>query len=84
MSKLFASADAEELRQKICEAAEDNSHEHFDRYIDKFITANKRRLDFLKSEAFDFINQVVQRFPEENLVISFSGGKDSTVTADLS
>lgn len=82
-SKLFASADAEKLRQKICEVAEDNSYEHFDRYIDKFITANKRRLDFLKSEAFDFINRVVQRFPEENLVISFSGGKDSTVTADL-
>lgn len=82
-SKLFASSDAEELSQKIRKAAEDNTYEYFDEYIYKFITANKSRLVFLKSEAFDFINRVVQRFSEENLVISFSGGKDSTVTADL-
>lgn len=82
-SKLFASSDAEELRQKICEAAENNTYKYFDEYIYKFITANKRRLAFLKSEAFDFINRVVRRFSDENIVISFSGGKDSTVTADL-
>ena len=41
------------------------------------------RLAYLKDEAFNFVRQAAQRFPEENIVISFSGGKDSTVTADV-
>lgn len=35
------------------------------------------------TEATAFIHSAASRFKEENLVISFSGGKDSTVTADL-
>ena len=48
-----------------------------------FIAANQDRLSYLKDEAFGFIKKASERFPEENIVLSFSGGKDSTVTADL-
>ncbi len=48
-----------------------------------FITANKNRLNYLKDESFDFIEKASNKFDEEQLVISFSGGKDSTVTADI-
>ena len=30
-----------------------------------------------------FVKETASRFKEENLIISFSGGKDSTVTADV-
>lgn len=45
--------------------------------------ANKSRLDYLKDEAFDFVRKTASEFEEEKIVVSFSGGKDSTVTADI-
>ena len=58
-------------------------YSYFDNDMEKFILANQHRLAFLKDEAFSFIKQTTREFKEENIVISFSGGKDSTVTADL-
>jgi phosphoadenosine phosphosulfate reductase len=37
----------------------------------------------IKDEAFSFVRHAVERFDEEKIVISFSGGKDSTATADV-
>lgn len=56
---------------------------YFEENIEKFTIANTARLNYLKDEAFDFIQKAASKFPEENIVVSFSGGKDSTVTADL-
>jgi len=82
-AKLFATADINALLVKIGQFSRDNSYEYFDKYIANFVEANKMRLAYLKDEAFNFVRQAAQRFPEENIVISFSGGKDSTVTADV-
>ena len=59
------------------------SYAFFEENIEKFALANTARLNYLKGEAFDFIQKAASKFPEENIVISFSGGKDSTVTEDL-
>lgn len=59
------------------------SYTFFEENIEKFTIANTTRLNYLKDEAFDFIQRAASKFPEENIVISFSGGKDSTVTEDL-
>lgn len=59
------------------------SYTFFEENIEKFTIANTARLNYLKDEAFDFIQKAASKFPEENIVISFSGGKDSTVTEDL-
>lgn len=40
-------------------------------------------MEYLKDEAFQFIKKASSKFPAENIVVSFSGGKDSTVSADL-
>lgn len=45
--------------------------------------ANKQRLDFIVDEATNFIRKKAEKFPNENIVISFSGGKDYTVVTDL-
>lgn len=36
-----------------------------------------------KEEAFAFVRHAAEKFDEEKIVISFSGGKDSTATADV-
>ncbi len=40
-------------------------------------------LEALEAEAFAFIQQVRERFPKHLPLVSFSGGKDSTVVSDL-
>jgi len=40
-------------------------------------------LQALEAEAFDFIRQVHDQFPRRLCLVSFSGGKDSTVVSDL-
>lgn len=82
-SKTFQMADTDKLLKKINLYKKDNSYEYFDKHISKFIEANKRRLNYIKNEAFEFVCKTASKFDEEKIVISFSGGKDSTVTADV-
>ncbi len=60
-----------------------NNYDTFNVNIEKFITANNTRLNYLIDEAHTFINQTAKNYPQECVVVSFSGGKDSTVISDL-
>lgn len=71
------------IRELLKQYAEKNHYEQFAKNIAMFVNANKARLDYIRDEAFTFIQETVVGYPHENVVISFSGGKDSTVTADL-
>ncbi len=82
-SSLFKSADADAIARKLETYKKDNSYTFFDKTIERFVEANALRLNYLKDEAYHFVNREVSKFPEENVVISFSGGKDSTATADV-
>ena len=82
-NKLFKDANADEYIEQLERNKDDNSYKAFNRYIDAFIEANRTRLDYLIDESHTFIKKTAVKFPEENIVLSFSGGKDSTVTADL-
>ena len=82
-NSIYQSANTDEIRNKLTQYAKDNSYEYFKKHIDRFITANRMRLAYLKDEAYQFIKQAAAKFPAENIVVSFSGGKDSTVSADL-
>jgi len=62
---------------------EQNNYIFFNKNIQQFIKANKTRLDYICHEAFCFINETSRNYSHECIVTSFSGGKDSTVTADL-
>lgn len=74
---------SEYVREKLAEYKDKNAYEYFDKHVANFVTANKYRLNYLMDEAFEFINNAALKYDHESLVISFSGGKDSTVTADL-
>lgn len=82
-SKTFQTADADYLIKQIEKYKHENSYKAFNRHTSNFILANKSRLDYLKDEAFEFVRKTASKFDEEKIVLSFSGGKDSTVTADV-
>ena len=81
--RTFETADTDAIAKKLSEAADMISYEAFNDNIQKFIKSNQHHLDYLKDEAISFVRQSAERFSEENIVISFSGGKDSTATADV-
>ena len=91
-SNLYLKADCDALRKKLDELSLENrkiSELPFQRNIRKFIRANRVRLDFIKDEAFSFVQKTVEDFKrrrnatDERIIVSFSGGKDSSATADV-
>ena len=86
-SKTFLEADCDSLSEKLDEFKSENGSEEinskFENQIQKFIEANQSRLNMLMEEAHSFIKREAEKFPPENIVLSFSGGKDSSVTADI-
>ncbi len=82
-SKHYKKYSAEYIKQKIDEYQTQNSNNAFDKYINLFIEANQLRLFSIIDEAHRFIKSEADKYSTEHIVISFSGGKDSTVTADL-
>ena len=81
--KVFSEADASVLSAQIADCSDQIKYTYFNQNIALFISANQHRLSYLKDEASSFVRQAAEKFKEENIVISFSGGKDSTVTADV-
>ena len=75
--------DAAIVRKDLGKYKDLNSYNNFDEYIQRFVKANQDRLNMLKSEAYSFIRKESTFYPHERVVISFSGGKDSTLVADL-
>lgn len=73
----------DEIVKQIEAFKEHNNYTFFNETIIKFIKANEERLHYLFDEATEFIKDTAKEYQDENVVISFSGGKDSTVTADL-
>ena len=81
--KRFANADIPGLIKGLEKYKNKNNYETFDKMIEVFKEANQDHLIDIKSEAISFINETAKDYSESNTVISFSGGKDSTVVADL-
>ena len=86
-AKVFSGADTDSLSVRLEQLKNQNGSEEitgrFENQVQKFVRANRPRLNALVDEAHRFIREEAAKFPEESIVLSFSGGKDSTVTADL-
>lgn len=80
---LFQTADTDTIGRKVKELVNHIDYEPFNSEIAKFVRANQHRLSYLKDEAVAFVQDAAKKYKPENIVISFSGGKDSTVTADV-
>lgn len=55
----------------------------FNKYIEKFICANRDRYNYITEEAVHFVQQYKNKYAVEDMMVSFSGGKDSTVTSHI-
>lgn len=82
-NSLYQAVDVEDIVEKLHHYCEANSYTAFNTHTGTFIEANRDRFNYLKDEAHSFIRDSARKFNEENIIVSFSGGKDSTVTADL-
>lgn len=74
---------ANDIIEKIDQYRCSNSYKAFELIVRRFVEANSIRLNDISGEAALFIRDVSSKHPDESIAISFSGGKDSTVTADL-
>ena len=81
--KQIAATDPEEIRKGLDKYSAQNSYLHFNQYMNRFIAANSDHLKEITQEAIGFVQDSSTKYPLENIVVSFSGGKDSTVTADI-
>ena len=82
-NSLYQSVDTDKIADLLQQNKSENSYEYFEKHMATFVMANRDRLNYLIDEAHSFIRNAATKFPEERIVVSFSGGKDSTVTADL-
>ncbi len=82
-SKIFQELAVDAIIEQLEKYKAVNNYTRFNNYIARFIAANSCRLNALKEEAFSFVKNTASKFTEESIVLSFSGGKDSTATADI-
>ena len=79
--------NADEIRTKIEQNKEKNKiyEDNFlkQNYIINFIKANRIRYNSIVTEAHEYIKKISQKYDYDSMFVSFSGGKDSTVTSDL-
>lgn len=71
------------LKDKYDEFAESIEYSYFDEHIEKFIKANADRYHYITEEAVHFVQQYRDKYKIEDMMVSFSGGKDSTVTSHI-
>ncbi len=75
--------DVNEIVEGLKKYKDTITYNYFNNHMENFINANKDRLNYIIDEASEFIRSTSAKYDRESIVISFSGGKDSTVTADL-
>lgn len=75
--------DADWIREEYQKLAEKNTNQYFNNQMEKWIQANRGRFEEIEKEAISYIKEKCSSYDRKDLLVSFSGGKDSTVTSDL-
>lgn len=70
--------------KELYESSQDSlTYDYFDEYKKRFIEANSDRFNEITEEATREVQKYINRYPIEDMMVSFSGGKDSTVTSHI-
>lgn len=77
------SLDIEELRQDYEQYLPNIQYNEFNQMMDCFVRANEKRYVEITNEAIEYISEAANGYALTQMFTSFSGGKDSTVVADL-
>ena len=81
--KKLMELDDNYVRNEYNRLSVDNTYEYFNEIIAKFIRANEDRYNYITKEAMSYIRDKAAGYDLNEMFVSFSGGKDSTVTSDL-
>lgn len=71
------------IRDLYVEKKPDLDYKAFKNFVQRFINANKDRYNYITDEAVTYIQGYRDKYSVEDMLVSFSGGKDSTVTSHL-
>lgn len=72
-----------QIKEKYDLFAEKIDYTFFNKFAEKFIQANTDRYNYITEEAAHFVQQYKDKYTVEDMMVSFSGGKDSTVTSHI-
>ena len=75
--------EIKQIKDKYDLFAEKIKYTFFDEFAEKFIQANRDRYNYITEEAVHFVQQYKDKYAVEDMMVSFSGGKDSTVTSHI-
>ena len=71
------------LKEKYEAFTDSISYEFFNEHVKRFIAANADRYNYITEEAVHFVQQYRDKYEIDDMMVSFSGGKDSTVTSHV-
>ena len=72
-----------EIRDEYQKNIKDLDYTAFNDNIQRFVECNKDRYNEITQEAIQFVQSYKKNWKIEDMLVSFSGGKDSTVTSHL-
>lgn len=83
----FRHKDPKEIIRVLKQNEEQNSvfveHDFDNEFVKAFILSNESHLKIISDEAMNYIADRAKNFDSSSMFVSFSGGKDSTVTSNL-
>lgn len=79
----YSKEDIDGIRKQLSDYEQANEDNSFAEYIERFINCNSTRYDEITQEAISYIQDISASYDVRDMFVSFSGGKDSTVTSDL-
>lgn len=71
------------IREELSKYADENASNSFSEYSEKWCKANEERYNYITAEAMYATQEVAKDFKPSEMFVSFSGGKDSTVTSSI-
>ena len=71
------------LKEKYDAFVEKIDYTFFNEYVKKYIAANADRYNYITEEAVHYVQKYRDKYAIEDMMVSFSGGKDSTVTSHI-
>ncbi|MHA1221712.1 MAG: phosphoadenosine phosphosulfate reductase domain-containing protein [Candidatus Heimdallarchaeaceae archaeon] len=80
---LFAYVEEKKLIEKRLESLYFLKEENSEKYIEKIYRSNHRYLSTIIEQTSSFIQNIMEKYSSLEKLISFSGGKDSTVVAKI-
>ena len=86
-AKIIKESNVSDIIALLNKYRQDNQHYIKDYFKSKgvinFVKINSRRLNLITHEAINYIRKSAEGKQEDEMFVSFSGGKDSTVVSDL-